>query len=176
MASQMKFLKQKDTEILENLAEVLLGISSDKLEGFVSEADVYLKLVARQKFLIRDLRLLFRLFNSRFTAFLLIYRFKKFTSMSSKSKTRYVKKWMYSPILLMRSGFVTLKSLSGWAFYSLESNVNQEIRNYQGKTIGRETITPTLVFGKDSWVPNPRVEHGKFLAHDSQQILQRGDK
>ena len=63
----------------------------------------------------------------------------------------------------MRTGYNTLKSISGWSFYSLEKKIIQEIPSYPGRTIGREQETPTLLEGKEPWKTTPEKIYKEFI-------------
>ncbi|MFW9928389.1 MAG: hypothetical protein ACFFD1_03275 [Candidatus Thorarchaeota archaeon] len=159
---KLSFLSKKEAISLIHIAEIILGIPKDKLgEKFIEEADHYLS--GMPKFFSRDLHLLFFLFNSRIFALIQVRRFKKFTAMNPDLKLKFAEKWAFSRIPLMRTGFNTLKSISGWAFYSLEEKIHDQIPDYPGKTLGREKDTPTLLFNKENWQSEPELMKWKYI-------------
>ncbi len=66
--------------------------------------------------------------------------------MDPVQRLNYAKSWGTSRIPLLRTGYVALRSLCGWAYYSNEEH-GREV-GHLGKTLGREEETPTLLSKK----------------------------
>ena len=144
----LKFLKPKNIPLILSLGEIILGIPEDELgEEYVREVDRII--LTFEDFLQFEVKKLLYLFNSTLTSLLISFSLKKYTKMSMENRERYIKKWMFSKIGLLRTGFVTLKGICAWSYYSL--NKSWEEMSYPGETIGREHLTPTLLFGKEPY-------------------------
>ncbi len=146
--NSLKFLKPKNIPLLLSIGEIILGIPEDELgEDYIREADRII--LTFEDFLQFEVKKLLYLFNSSLTSLFISFSFKKYTKMSKENRAKYCEKWMYSKIGLLRTGFVTIKAISAWAYYS--STKSWEEMDYPGETIGREHLTPTLLFGKEPY-------------------------
>lgn len=127
------------------IGETFLGVPPDRLgDDFVAEIDRYVGLL--DDFLIKDIKTLVSLFGSPFMVFLRTGRPKGFEKLNLQQRVKYAKGWGTSRIPLLRTGYVALRSLCGWAYYSNEEH-GEEV-GHLGKTIGREHETPTLLSKK----------------------------
>lgn len=147
--NQLKFLSKKQAKLLEHIGARIIGVPIDQLgSDYLKEIDDYLDTLP--KWVQKDFKLLFWSFNFPFTRFYFRLRFTSFTKMKPDQQTNYLKKWGSSRIPLMRSGFVGLKGVVSWGYYSQNKEFLEKIQ-YPGSTIGRENITPTFLFGKEPW-------------------------
>ncbi len=150
--AQLKFLKRKQAELLEHVGSAILGVSIENLgDRYIEEIDEFL--FTLPKWVQKDFKLLFWSFNSPFLRFFFVYKFTSFTKMNDNQKMKYIKKWGGSHIPLMRSGIIGLKGVVSWGYYSQNEAFLEEIK-YPGKTIGRENLTPTHLYGKEPWKPS----------------------
>lgn len=146
--AELNFFKPKEIDLFYKIGETILGIPQSELnEVFLKEADRFINTL--DTFLLDQLHVLFILVNSRFISLVTILRFKKFQNLSIEKRERFLQNWSKSKIPILRTGVVTLKALCGWSYYSLEK-CWEEIE-FKGPTIGKENITPTLLFGKTTW-------------------------
>lgn len=146
--NSLTFLKSKNFPLVLKIGEAILGIPEDELgDEFVREVDRII--LTFEDFLQFEVKKLLFLFNSTLTSFFIFFSFKKYTKMTIENRERYVKKWMNSRIGLLRTGYVTLKAICAWAYYS--STKSWDEMNFPGETIGREHLTPTLLFGKEPY-------------------------
>ncbi len=146
----MQFLSGNKSQIVMALGEVVNGVPREELGNrFLKEADSFI--MNLDDFLRKDLGTLLHLFNSRIMVLLLTGKFKNFTSMDMEEGGRYISKWSGSRIPLFRTAAKTLAAVAGWSYYCNDSA--WEEMNYPGKTIGREHLTPTLLYGKEPWRP-----------------------
>lgn len=145
---QYKVLNNKQREFLLTLGEALLGVPQEELgEEFVLEADAFIENL--EDFLQRDIKLLISIFNSRFFSALLTGSFSKFNQKSLEKRQSYYMKWVKSKIPLLRTGGTAFKAICGWSYYGTEHSWDE--LNYPGTTIGKEHLTPTLLYGKEPW-------------------------
>ena len=79
-------------------------------------------------------------------------KIKPFTGLSPEQRNKFLQKWQQSRIPLMRTGFAGLKSMVGFGYYAQDKALKE--MNFPGITIGREHLTPTLLFGKQPWSPD----------------------
>ena len=87
--------------------------------------------------------------NLRILSLLYVGRLRKFESLNSDKRETFMLKMAQSRIPLLRTSFLTLRGLVSWAFYNTVDL--QAEMDYPGDTIGREHLTPTLLFGKSAW-------------------------
>lgn len=145
---QLDFFKSKEIDLFYKIGETILGIpKSDLTDAFIKEADRFINTL--DSFLFNELHKLLFLVNSRFISFLTIFRFKKFQDLSPEKRENFFLNWSNSKIPILRTGFTTLKAICGWSFYSLEKCWDEI--GFLGPTIGKENVTPTLLFGKSTW-------------------------
>ncbi len=131
----LAFLKEKEVRTVLNIGEIFLGVPKNELGWeFIQAFDD--TAIGLDKFLHKDLHTLLWLFNSHLMSLFLKLSFHRFDSMSKTNKELYVRKWMTSPIPILRTGFRTFQALSGWSYYSLEKSYPE--MKYPGHTIGRE--------------------------------------
>ncbi len=134
--------------MLVHAGEQILGISREELdEKYLQEIDAYLQ--GLPKWLKTQIHLLLRVFNSRLLSLILSFKFKPFTKMNADEKGRYLKKWAFSKIPLMRSGMTGLKSLCAWGYYCQEEHWKDF--EFPGPPLGQEDKVPTLLYGKHPW-------------------------
>ncbi len=146
----MKELSEKESEVLIHAGEVILGVSREKLEErYIEEIDSYL--VGLPPWIKSQIHLLLRMFNLRLTSFFLMLKFEPFTKMNLQEKQRFIEKWAYSRIPLLRSGMTGLKSLCAWGYYSQEEHWKDF--DFPGPPLGQEDKVPTLLYGKQPWKP-----------------------
>lgn len=158
----LSFLSNKNAITILHVGEVVLGIPKEELgNDFILEVDNYL--TGLPKFFFRDLKILFFLFNSRLMSIIMMRKLKKFTKMKKADKERFLEKWAFSRLSLIRMGYLTLKSISGWGFYCQEDKVKRHIPDFPGRTLNREQKTPTLLFGKEPWNPTPEKLNTKYI-------------
>lgn len=151
----LKFLKKKESDLLVSLGHMMLGMDEEELGSeYIREADAFITNL--DDFLQADIRQLFTLFNSRVLSLILIRRITKFVDMDLEIQKKYFSKWVKSRIPLFRTAASTLRALCGWSYYSLEKSWDEI--NYPGRTIDREDITPTLLFGKEKWYEGIEVD------------------
>ncbi len=128
--------------ILLAVGETILGIPQQELgQDFVDEINRYVG--SLEPYLRKDIKTLVTLFNSRISVFMKILTFKPFHTLPLDEREQYLDTWKTSTIPLFRTGYVALRSLAGWAYYSSEKGA-EEMGSY-GKTIGKEKETPTLL-------------------------------
>jgi len=144
----MHFLDEKMSRVVIGLGETVNGVPKDELgDLYLKEADEFI--MNLEEFLRKDLKTLFGMFNSSLMAFFFTGRVTRFTNMDQDRKERYFKKWSGSRIPLFRTAAKTLGAIAGWSYYCNETA--WEEMNYPGKTIGREHLTPTRLYGKEPW-------------------------
>ncbi len=144
----LMFLKSKNFSLILKIGETILGIPEDELgEEFLREVDRIV--LTFEDFLQFEIKKLLYLFNSSLTSLFISLSFKKYTGMNKENRAKYCEKWMNSKIGLLRTGFVTLKAVTAWAYYS--STRSWEEMDFPGETIGREHLTPTLLYGKEPY-------------------------
>ncbi len=149
-SGSLEFLSPSRLETLEAVAEAILGVPRAELgDDFKFNVDEYI--IGLPLHLQKDLKRLFFSLGSPFVSLFFVGRFSRFSRLSITQRRSYLKKWSLSRIPLLRTGYVALKSLCGWGYYSQES-VHAEL-DYPGPTIGREDETPTLLYGKQKWHP-----------------------
>jgi hypothetical protein len=144
--SDFKYLSENESLILKHAAETILGIPLDQLGSkFVEEIDDYL--YNFPEWLKKEYKLIFRIFNMRFSGLIFIRRLKNFTKMDTGQKVKFVRNFSSSRLPMIRSAFYGLKSICAWGYYSQDD----VFVDFPGKTIGREHETPTLLYGKEAW-------------------------
>lgn len=147
---------QKFDKIFLAIGETILGIPQDELGNqFVEEVNRYVG--SLDSYLRKDIRLLVAVFNSRISVFFRTLALKPFHALPSNKREKYLDAWKTSRIPLLRTGYVALRSLSGWAYYSSDKGA-KEMGSY-GKTIGKEQETPTLLSKK--FYPNSPIAGGQ---------------
>ena len=160
-SDSLKFLSPRRLETLEAVAEAILGVPRPELgDDFKFNVDEYV--VWLPSHLQKDLKLLFSVLGSPLISLFFVGRLSRFSKLSVTRRRSYLKKWSLSRIPLLRTGYMALKSLCGWGYYSQES-VHAEL-DYPGPTIGREDETPTLMYGKEKWRPPSNMETRGDLA------------
>ncbi|MHA1989380.1 MAG: hypothetical protein ACW981_01790 [Candidatus Hodarchaeales archaeon] len=168
--SNLSILSKKSSKTILHVGEVVLGIPKEELgQDFILEIDHYLS--GLPKFFFRDIKILFFLFNSRLMSVVMMRKLKKFTNMKRADKEKFLDKWANSRLSVIRMGFLSLKSMCGWAFYSQEDKVKTQIPDYPGRTLNREHETPTLLFGKEPWDSSPEKLNEKYIVS-----FERGEK
>ena len=160
----LSFLTLSEVNIIRYASETILGVPLEKLEkNFILETDRYINNLP--KYLQKDFKRLLKMFDSKILAVVMIHRYKSFTTMNTKEREIYFKKWLLNRIPIFRTGANALKSLCGWAFYSQE--IGQQEMNYLGPTYTREHETPTLLFNKEPWKPTePKLNTGLLATTD----------
>lgn len=139
----MMWLSSKHRKVLLSLGETILGVPAVELgDSFVSEVESFVENL--DEFLRKDIKILISLINSRFSVLTTIWRFSPFTSLGLEMRQSYLLRWATSRIPQKRTAYTALKAICGWGYYSDERSWFE--LNYPGKTIGREEITPTLLF------------------------------
>ena len=143
------FRNTKQAETLLYAGSIILGVSiADLGVEYVTELDDFVS--SLPDYLQDEIQKLFRFFNSKIFSFLLIRTLKSFNGMNRDQQEKYIKKWMNSRLNLLRSGYVTLRSLAGWGYYTQGSTVKNEM-NFQGKPLRKENKVPTLLYGKEPY-------------------------
>lgn len=149
---QLKFLKKKQVTLLEHVGSAIIGVPIDQLgDRYIEEIDEFLYTLP--PWVQKDFKMLFFSFNLIFIRLYFTFKITSFTKMNENQKMKYIKKWSRSRIPLMRSGIIGLKGVVSWGYYSQNEGFLQEIK-YPGKTIGRENVTPTHLYGKEPWKPS----------------------
>lgn len=145
LPSDLKFLTHKDAELLKALANPILSKSDADLDSnYVAHIDEYLfKLPSH---LQSDIKMLLRILNMPGALFPFVFSFKKFTDLREAQQRKLLKKWMNSPIPLLRTGYSALKAICAWGYYSREPA--QDEIGYLGPTVGNESKLPTLLNGE----------------------------
>ena len=145
------FLSKKQAILLNHIGSTIIGVPIDKLgDGYLDEIDSFLTTLP--PWVQKDFKLLFRTFNLIFLRLFFTFKITSFTKMKPKQQAKYLKKWGNSRIPLMRSGFMGLKGVVSWGFYSQNKDFLDAIK-YPGSTIGKVHLTPTLLYGKEPWKP-----------------------
>lgn len=153
--SQIKFFRKKEIPKALLIGETILGVSFQELGlEFIYELDSYID--GLDSYLRKDIHSLYTFISSRLMLIIKGHTHRSFDKMSKMKRDNYLRRWMESRISIFRTGFVTIKSLSSWAYYSLEQG-EKEIE-YPGVTINREHITPTLLFGSQPLDPKDYLE------------------
>ena len=143
-----KAFSSKEFHIIRKVAEIILGVPQEELgTNFEQEVDEYVFMLP--DYMKKDLHLLLKMFNLRIFVFMFLGKIKPFTGLSTEQRNKFLQKWQQSRIPLMRTGFAGLKSIVGFGYYSQDKALKE--MNFPGTTIGREHLTPTLLFGKQPW-------------------------
>ena len=151
LTSYLSFLSPSETQVVMCAGEALLGIPRRELgDDFIAEFD---RIAAGlESFLRADLHHLLLLLN--------VASLGRFTRMEVSRRERLLAGWGHSRIPLLRTSFVTLRSLSAWSWYSLRKSWPE--LDFPGETIDKEHKLPTLLFGKSPWTPpSPTRDDGK---------------
>ena len=154
-SAKLEFFNKKSAKKAMIIGEAILGVPQSQLGiEFIEEMDRYI--LTLDSFLHKDIKTLFWLFCSRFSGLVFGRSLRPFTKMSEAKKSEFLKRWMYSRIPILRTGFSTLRALASWGYYSLDKSF-EEIK-FQGSTIGKENILPTLLQGKEPLDPKSYLE------------------
>lgn len=148
MSNNYKFFKKNEVDTALHAGKIILGIPADELgDEYLEEMDRLLSTF--EPFLQKDVHTLLKLLNLRFLNLLFNRTIQPFSRSNDIVQRIYIRKFMLSKISLLRTSFVTMKAVCGWSYYSL--NKCWPEMEFPGETIGREHLTPTLLFGKEPW-------------------------
>ena len=148
---EIKTFSTKEHQIIKMVAETILGVPWEELgDYFEQEVDEYVFMLPG--YMKNDLHVLLKIFNFRVTTLILAKTLRPFTKMSPQKRTTYLQTWQQSRIPLMRTGYAGLKSIVGFGYYAQDKTLHE--MDFPGTTIGKEHLTPTLLFGKQPWSPN----------------------
>lgn len=142
------FFNKKEGEVLASCAQAILGVPRDDLnEDFLDIVNEYV--FGLPSYFHGLIHILLRVFNFPLIVFFFLFKLKSFTRLSTEDQKRYVEKWLLSRIPLFRTGYMTIKALVSWGYYTSDKGLNE--LDFPGVPLGREHELPTLLYGKEPW-------------------------